>query len=113
MLISNTKDMLPKKIYLNYVDENDKDKTWSEEPISVYDCKMQNREYTDLSQLWHLPNERPKRGMAVVAITDDCDVVRGDFDESRWGLFQYTDWMADWNSVVKWTYLMNFINLMK
>ena len=51
--------------------------------------------------------------MTVVAITDDCDVVTGDFDESSWGLFQYTDWMADWNSVVKWTYLMNFINLMK
>ena len=25
---------LPKKIYLNYVDENDEVKTWSEEPMS-------------------------------------------------------------------------------
>ena len=43
--------MIPKKIYLNYVDESDPDKTWSEEPVSVCDCKMKNREYTDLSQV--------------------------------------------------------------
>ena len=51
--------MLPKKIYLNYVDEADENKTWSEEPISVYDCKMQNREYADLSQVWHDASEEP------------------------------------------------------
>ena len=45
--------MIPKKIYLNYVDENDEDKTWSDTPISVSDCDMHNREYTDLSQVWH------------------------------------------------------------
>lgn len=103
--------MLPKKIYLNYVDENDEDKKWSEEPISVYDCKMQNREYTDLSQLWHLPSELPDKREIVVFT--DCDVVTGDFDESRWGVFQWADYMADWDSVVKWAYLEDFLTLMK
>ena len=51
--------MTPKKIYLNYVDESDPDKTWSEEPVSVCDCKMKNREYTDLSQVWHDASEKP------------------------------------------------------
>lgn len=45
--------MLPKKIYLNYIEEDDKDKTWSDQPVSVADYEMQNREYTDLSQVWH------------------------------------------------------------
>lgn len=31
------KVMMPKKIYLNYVNEDDKEKTWSEEPVSVND----------------------------------------------------------------------------
>ena len=71
--------MIPKKIYLNYVDENDTDKTWSDEPVSVYDCKMQNREYTDLSQVWHPINEEPKIDEDVVLydsygnfVTDFC-----------------------------------------
>ena len=51
--------MIPKKIYLNYVNEDDKEKTWSEEPVSVNDCDMQNREYTDLSQVWHDASEEP------------------------------------------------------
>ena len=42
--------MLPKKIYLNYVDDDDEYKTWSEDPVYVH-CDMQNREYTDLSQV--------------------------------------------------------------
>lgn len=50
---------LPKKIYLNYVDENAEVKTWSEEPVSFYG-KMKNREYTDLSQVWHDASEEPQ-----------------------------------------------------
>lgn len=56
--------MLPKKIYLNYVDEEDvvwgEDVTWSEEPISVADCEMLNKEYVDLSQIWHDKDEKPQ-----------------------------------------------------
>lgn len=51
--------MIPKKIYLNYVNEEDDEKTWSEEPVSVNDCEMLNREYTDLSQVWHNATEEP------------------------------------------------------
>ena len=52
--------MIPKKIYLNYVDEDDDEKTWSEEPVSVTDCDLQSREYTDLSQVWHPASEPPQ-----------------------------------------------------
>ena len=51
--------MLPKKIYLNYVDEDDEEKTWCVDPVYVEDCEMQNREYTDLSQVWHNIYEIP------------------------------------------------------
>lgn len=65
--------MIPKKIYLNYVDESDPDKTWSEEPVSVCDCKMQNREYTDLSQVWHDASEMPKEEeWILLQFGEDC-----------------------------------------
>ena len=57
--------MIPKKIYLNYVNEDDKEKTWSEEPVSVADCDMQNREYTDLSQVWHDVSEEPEEDLVL------------------------------------------------
>ena len=41
--------MLPKKIYLNYVNEDDDALTWGEHPIVCSDCVIKNREYTDLS----------------------------------------------------------------
>lgn len=52
--------MLPKKIYLNYVDADDDEKTWSDEPVGVADCDLQSREYTDLSQVWHPATEEPQ-----------------------------------------------------
>lgn len=52
--------MIPKKIYLNYVNEDDENKTWSEMPVDVSDCEMMNREYTDLSQVWHDASEIPQ-----------------------------------------------------
>lgn len=104
--------MLPKKIYLNYVNEEDDNITWSEEPVGVGDCDMQNREYTDLGQVWHLSSELPNK-RAIVVITKDDEVVSGDFDERGWGVFQYTDCMADWDSVVKWTYIEDFLTLIK
>ena len=63
--------MIPKKIYLNYVDENDADKTWSEDPISASDCKMKNREYTDLSQVWHDASEEPRRDELLLGVDND------------------------------------------
>ena len=61
-------DMLPKKIYLNYVNEDDVNKTWSEEPIFASDCEMNNREYTDLSQVWHDPSEEPVQGRMILVL---------------------------------------------
>ena len=58
--------MLPKKIYLNYVNETDDNITWSEEPVGVGDCDMLNREYTDLSQIWHTPDEIPQYNKRLV-----------------------------------------------
>lgn len=59
---------LPKKIYLNYCDENCDSInyedlngiTWCSEPVTVSDCDMMNREYTDLSQVWHDASEIPQ-----------------------------------------------------
>lgn len=64
-------DMIPKKIYLNYVNEKDEDKTWSEAPVNVSDCKMQNREYTDLSQVWHDASKLPMSGKRILVLHDD------------------------------------------
>lgn len=63
--------MLPKKIYLNYVDEADDNITWSEEPVGVGDCDMQNREYTDLGQVWHTAGEEPKCKELIIVYCDD------------------------------------------
>ena len=52
--------MLPKKIYLNYVNEDDDALTWGEYPITCSDGVIKNREYTDLSQVWHGKNEKPE-----------------------------------------------------
>ena len=59
--------MLPKKIYLNYVDEDDEEKTWCVDPVYVH-CDMQNREYTDLSQVWHNAKEEPEKGKQIISI---------------------------------------------
>ena len=68
-------DMLPKKIYLNYVNENDVDKTWSEEPIYASDCEMNNREYTDLSQVWHDRYDFPKNKNRMILFYDEFNCV--------------------------------------
>lgn len=63
--------MIPKKIYLNYVNEEDENKTWSEELVDVTDCEMQNREYTDLSQVWHDASKLPMSGKHILVLHDD------------------------------------------
>ena len=72
-------DMLPKKIYLNYVNENDVDKTWSEDPVSASDCEMNNREYTDLSQVWHNINEIPINKNRLILFCDKYNCIRSEF----------------------------------
>lgn len=60
--------------------------------------------------VWHDASEIPQGG-EVIAITEDTDVVSGDFDESRWGVFQHSVCMANWDSVIKWIYLVDFLDL--
>ena len=67
--------MLPKKIYLNYVDEKDDDITWSDEPVGCGDCNMQNREYTDLGQVWHSASEEPKCKRLLIIYRDDIGCI--------------------------------------
>ena len=97
--------MIPKKIYLNYVHEDDEEKTWCVDPVYVEDCEMQNREYTDLSQLWHEAKEEPKKGECILG-------------EYQGGIYQtylcgYVD--CEWSSYVKvfslirWAYVNDLL----
>ena len=96
--------MTPKKIYLNYVDESDPDKTWSEEPVSVCDCKMKNREYTDLSQVWHPIKKEPNIDEDVV-LFDSC----GNF------VTEFYNGDVTWNNIVlfhkatMWAYIKDLL----
>ena len=97
--------MLPKKIYLNYVNEDDEYKTWSEDPVYVH-CDMQNREYTDLSQVWHESKEEPKKGEWILG-------------EYQGGIYQtylcgYVD--CEWSSyakvfsLIRWAYVNDLLS---
>lgn len=97
--------MIPKKIYLNYVHEDDEEKTWCVDPVYVEDCEMQNREYTDLSQVWHDAKEEPKKGEWILG-------------EYQGGIYQtylcgYVD--CEWSSYVKvfslirWAYIKGLL----
>ena len=96
--------MIPKKIYLNYVDENNTYKTWSEEPVSVYDCKMKNREYTDLSQVWHPINEEPKIDEDVVLYD-----IYGDFVTEFYNCYVTWDNIVAFYKVTMWAYICDLI----
>lgn len=64
--------MLPKKIYLNYIDETDDGvRIFSEEPLVGFDFDMKSREYTNLSQVWHSASEEPKCKELLIAYCDD------------------------------------------
>lgn len=98
--------MIPKKIYLNYVNESDEDKTWSDTPISVSDCDMQNREYTDLSQLWHDASEEPKINQWFLAqIGDDA------FDTFIMAMDKNQTW-RDWSNginIKRWAHISDLL----
>ena len=103
--------MIPKKIYLNYVDEDDEEKTWCVDPVYVEDCEMQNREYTDLSQVWHDAKEEPKEGTQVVVIDHDGWTGSGLFNPMAMikGVYLYGELIVDWYSVVRWAYLKDLL----
>lgn len=93
--------MLPKKIYLNYVDEDDEEKTWCVDPVYVEDCEMQNREYTDLSQVWHNAKEEPEKGKSIISIGATGVSAYKWVDEWR------CDWVdfAEWSELFRWAYV--------
>lgn len=93
--------MLPKKIYLNYVDEDDEEKTWCVDPVYVEDCEMQNREYTDLSQVWHNAKEEPEKGKSIISIGSTGVSAYKWVDEWR------CDWVdfAEWSELFRWAYV--------
>lgn len=114
--------MLPKKIYLNYVDEDDEEKTWCVDPVYVEDCEMQNREYTDLSQVWHDAKEEPESGRQVIAIKDNtafCGIYRPYDNKGYTPRYQGLYWSGDeglagsvwvyWKDVVKWAYIEDLL----
>ena len=93
--------MLPKKIYLNYVNEDDEKKTWCVDPVYVEDCDMQNREYTDLSQVWHNAKEEPEKGKSIISIGSTGVSAYKWVDEWR------CDWLdfAEWSELFRWAYI--------
>lgn len=92
--------MLPKKIYLNYVNEDDEYKTWSEDPVYVH-SDTQNREYTDLSQIWHNAKEEPEKGKSIISIGATGVSAYKWVDEWR------CDWLdfAEWSELFRWAYV--------
>ena len=97
--------MLPKKIYLNYVDEDDEEKTWCVDPVYVEDCDMQNREYTDLSQVWHEAKEEPEKGKSIISIGSTGVSAYKWVDEWR------CDWLdfAEWSELFRWAYVYDLL----
>ena len=93
--------MIPKKIYLNYVHEDDEEKTWCVDPVYVEDCEMQNREYTDLSQVWHNAKEEPEKGKSIISIGSTGVSAYKWVDEWR------CDWLdfAEWSELFRWAYV--------
>lgn len=96
--------MLPKKIYLNYVNEDDEYKTWSEDPVYVY-CDMQNREYTDLSQVWHDAKEEPEKGKLMIGVDKDGVSIYKWVDQDEDGWFYF----AKGCGLTRWAYIEDLL----
>ena len=84
--------MLPKKIYLNYVDEDDEEKTWCVDPVYVEDCEMQNREYTDLSQAWHDASEIPRDDSLIIVQSVYGDILLRRFENRKSSMVSIRRW---------------------
>lgn len=115
--------MIPKKIYLNYVHEDDEEKTWCVDPVYVEDCEMQNREYIDLSQVWHDAEEEPQTGRQIVAINRKDVSFSGVYwpYNAKGYVPKYPGvyWIGggcmdgarllDWQEAVKWAYIEDLL----
>lgn len=97
--------MIPKKIYLNYVHEDDEEKTWCVDPVYVEDCEMQNREYTDLSQVWHDVKEEPEKGKLLIGIDEDGVSIYKWVDQDEDGWFSF----AKDCGLTRWAYIEDLL----
>ena len=86
-------------------------KKWSDESISVSDCKMQNSEYIDLSQVWHDASEEPQSGIEMLIEY-----------ENQWGTYKYhgtfylhkdseVRWkeLCEEQKVIRWAYINDLL----
>lgn len=98
--------MIPKKIYLNYVNEDDEEKTWCVDPVYAEDCEMQNREYIDLSQVWHDAKEEPEKGKLMIGVDEDGISIY-----NRWVGQDGDDWFsfAEDNGLIRWAYIEDLL----
>lgn len=108
--------MIPKKIYLNYVNEDDEDKTWSDAPVYVSDCDLMNREYTDLSQVWHYASEMPQTNHKnIIYQTNYCSIYNVYIDFIPTCLRSCKITSLSWNEFVKdvnmrrWAYIEDLL----
>ena len=93
--------MFPKKIYLNY----DGEEMWSGEPVSVTDCELQSREYTDLSQVYHHASEKPQEYPIL------CEDELGNLWLQH-SLKDYVDGWAEFiefNGLARWAYIIDLM----
>ena len=92
--------MIPKKIYIN-------DKAWSEAAVSVTICDMQNREYIDLSQVWHEAKEKPRIKEWILVQFSGGDYEALALDEL--GLETWSVWWCDNYKVIRWAYINDLL----
>lgn len=95
--------MIPKKIkkiYINDVDENGSD--------------MQNREYIDLSQVWHDASEEPQdKGKPILSYSEYFDYLFIEFP--NYLMTKYGGQNNNWETVVlrnrisKWVYVRDLL----
>lgn len=89
------------------------DKKWSDESISVSDCKMQNSEYIDLSQVWHDASEEPQIGSNIVVVDEDgqwWDIQPYDGEYDGYG--DLTGWrccVVHYNNIQSWAYISDLL----
>lgn len=85
------------------------DKKWSDESISVSDCKMQNSEYIDLSQFWHNASEEPQGDNYKILCVDDFDLYWVEKRVNVIGLHNNWDEYVEIESVKMWAYISDLL----
>ncbi len=85
------------------------DKKWSDESISVSDCKMQNSEYIDLSQVWHNAKEEPQGDNWKILCVDDFDLSWVEKRANMIGLHNNWDEYTVIEGVKMWAYISDLL----